>query len=176
MQVDHADEVAAHYNAVLQLGLEGRQSSKVYHLRSLHNWIKSVLINQFTFKGHRVLDLCCGKGGDLIKWSKNRVKEVVGVDIAAVSIQQGKRRFDDLKNKAKLNAQFFVGDVFAKPLETFIGLKNMQEKFDVVSCQFAYHYSWETEAKARMGLENISKALRSGGHLLITTPNANWIV
>jgi mRNA (guanine-N7-)-methyltransferase len=174
MDQDNATHVAEHYNAIPQLGLQNRKHSQVYHLRSLHNWIKSILIQTYTSKGDRVLDLCCGKGGDLSKWHKSLVKEVVGVDIADVSIKQAQERYTT--SKYSFQAEFYTGDVFSQSLESLITPANMSHPFDVVSCQFAYHYSWESEAKARMGLQNISKALKPGGHFLATTPNANWIV
>jgi mRNA (guanine-N7-)-methyltransferase len=60
------------------------------------------------------------------------------------------------------------------PLEPLI--PSFKGTFDVVSCQFALHYSFETEARARQGLQNISLALRDGGLFLGTLPHANWIV
>ena len=60
-----------------------------------------MLINEYLDKIRRaegfrgqvsVLDLGCGKGGDLTKWHKAKVDHVVGVDIAATSIEQCKDR------------------------------------------------------------------------------------
>lgn len=48
--------------------------------------------------------------------------------------------------------------------------------FDFVSCQFALHYSFETEARARGLLLNISERLKPHGYFICTVPNANWIV
>jgi hypothetical protein len=48
--------------------------------------------------------------------------------------------------------------------------------FDLVSCQFAFHYAFETEQKARDALYNITCKLQPGGIFLGTIPNANWIV
>lgn len=42
--------------------------------------------------------------------------------------------------------------------------------------QFALHYSWSTEARARRALANISALLRPGGTLIGTMPDANVIV
>jgi mRNA (guanine-N7-)-methyltransferase len=48
--------------------------------------------------------------------------------------------------------------------------------FDVVSMQFCLHYSFETQAKARTMLENVTSNLRSGGWFIGTIPDAYWIV
>lgn len=46
--------------------------------------------------------------------------------------------------------------------------------FDVVSCQFAIHYSFASEARARMAMRNVSMVLRPGGYFLGTcAPDAS---
>lgn len=42
--------------------------------------------------------------------------------------------------------------------------------------QFAMHYSWSTEARARRALANVSALLRPGGTLIGTMPDANVII
>lgn len=42
--------------------------------------------------------------------------------------------------------------------------------------QFALHYSWSTEARARQALANVSALLRPGGIFIGTMPDANVIV
>lgn len=75
----HASVVANHYNALEEKGLSARKKSKIYFMRNFNNWIKSMLINEYITKIRdsnsfgapiRVLDMCCGKGGDLLKWQK----------------------------------------------------------------------------------------------------------
>ena len=42
--------------------------------------------------------------------------------------------------------------------------------------QFAMHYSWSTEARARRALANVSALLRPGGTFIGTMPDANVII
>ena len=48
--------------------------------------------------------------------------------------------------------------------------------FDVISCQFAIHYSWSTEQRARCAFRNVARLLRPGGHFIGTTVDANVLV
>ena len=76
-----------------------RQQSPIIGLKNFNNWVKSVIIARFahaalhgedngrTTRGSdgtlsvtsKVLDLGCGKGGDLNKWQKAKIREYVGV-------------------------------------------------------------------------------------------------
>ena len=60
--------VTSHYNERRDEGRRGRQASPIILMRRFNNWVKSVLIALHTKPGYSVLDLCCGKGGDLGKW------------------------------------------------------------------------------------------------------------
>lgn len=72
--------VAAHYNSRPNVQPSERNRSAIIHLRDFNNWTKSVLIREFVSQGNlKVLDLACGKGGDLFKWDKASVTHVTGV-------------------------------------------------------------------------------------------------
>lgn len=45
-----------------------------------------------------------------------------------------------------------------------------------LTLQFALHYSWSTEARARRALANVSALLRPGGTFIGTMPDANVII
>src|SRR5688572_26105193 len=71
--------VADHYNSKVDVGVERRRASTIIYLRSFNNWIKSVLIGRCVKRGENVLDLGCGKGGDLFKWNKAKINKLVGL-------------------------------------------------------------------------------------------------
>lgn len=48
--------------------------------------------------------------------------------------------------------------------------------FDICSCQFVFHYSFESEQKADMMLRNACERLKPGGYFIGTTPDAFELV
>ncbi|CAJ0923248.1 unnamed protein product, partial [Mesorhabditis belari] len=148
----------------------------------MNNWIKSALIGDISDRlkrdgcyNPRVLDLACGKGGDLRKWQFANVKSIVMADIAEVSIDQAKGRYEEMQARRQANfaAQFIVADCCKERL-----LEKYEEKqqFDLVSCQFALHYSFITQESAQMFLKNCTENIRPGGYFLGSLPDANRIV
>ncbi|CAD5323655.1 unnamed protein product [Arabidopsis thaliana] len=165
-----ARKVADHYSRRTNQTLEEREASPIIHLKKLNNWIKSVLIQLYARPDDAVLDLACGKGGDLIKWDKARIGYYVGIDIAEGSIEDCRTRYNgdaDHHQRRKKN------------LVDMVELDKILEEdapFDICSCQFAMHYSWTTEARARRALANVSALLRPGGVFIGTMPDANVII
>ncbi len=140
------DVVTQHYNSVPERGREWRSTgSQIIGLRNFNNWVKSTIIQKFSPSedftpgnmGHGavggppedrilVLDVGCGKGGDLGKWEKapQPVDLYVGIDPAEVSIRQARGRYAEMAQKAKgyrgrrpqpiFYAEFFAKDAFGE--------------------------------------------------------------
>lgn len=70
-------------------GIHERNKSPIIGLRNFNNWIKSVLIDRYARqpaipqgqprKPLKVLDMGCGKGGDLRKWVIAGVDQYIGL-------------------------------------------------------------------------------------------------
>ena len=95
-----------------------------------------------------------------------------GIDIALESVRtDGRLRYN--VGQHAFPAALFVGDCFEAPLPPAL---QPFGPFDVVSCQFALHYSFGTEARARRALQNVASLLRAGGVFLGTTADADVLV
>lgn len=205
------DSVKEHYNAVPQRGREWRRTdSRIKGLRGFNNWIKSTIIHKFspnddgTGNGNPllVLDLGCGKGGDLAKWAQapQEVELYVGIDPAEVSIEQARERYAQMGSRGgrrggrgghrgerpqrTFHAEFIVQDAFGQSIGNIPIVKNVgfdakgggrwaTGGFDVVSMMFCMHYAFEDEGKTRGMLQNIAGALKKGGKLIGTMPNSD---
>ncbi|XP_065524003.1 mRNA cap guanine-N7 methyltransferase isoform X1 [Lathamus discolor] len=184
-KVGHGQAVAAHYNELQEVGLEKRSQSRIFYLRNFNNWTKSVLIGEFIDRVRRkkndiaVLDLGCGKGGDLLKWKKGRIKKLVCTDIADISVQQCKQRYEDMKARCRYNEHIFDAEfIQADSTKDLLSSKysDPDMRFDICSCQFVYHYSFETYEQADMMLKNACGNLSPGGYFIGTTPNSFELV
>lgn len=182
--------------------------SPIIGLKYFNNWVKSVLITRFAHPAlalsqssgpgggrGKVLDLGCGKGGDLTKWAKARIKELVCagklllaslscpfvpdntifVDIAEVSVNQARERWQTLPNR-RIDAAFAAIDCYTESLSNAFPPERLAQPFDVVSMQFCMHYAFETSLKARCMLRNVSQHLRKGGVFIGTIPNADQLL
>lgn len=181
LEEGHSSAVAAHYNELQEVGLEKRSQSRIFYLRNFNNWIKSILIGEFLEKVRQrknrdltVLDLGCGKGGDLLKWRKGRISRLVCADIADVSMKQCQQRYEDMRcrrdNEYIFNAEFITADCSKELLvKKFL---DSEMRFDICSCQFACHYAFESLEQADMMLRNACERLNPGGYFIGTTPNS----
>lgn len=182
---DHAQKVAQHYNQIQETGKDARTQSRIFFLRNFNNWVKSVVIADTLDKIRKddhhkhvsVLDLASGKGGDLLKWKKGRINHLVCADIAETSVQQCAERHQQNKERERYQiyeAEFIAADCTRERLKT--KYKNPNMKFDLVSCQFAFHYCFESYPQAMMMLRNACECLNVGGYFIGTTPNSADII
>ncbi|XP_070505982.1 mRNA cap guanine-N(7) methyltransferase [Chironomus tepperi] len=185
---DNASVVAKHYNQLQEKGLAERFNSKIFYLRNFNNWVKSMLISDYLERIKdsiqfgsplRVLDMCCGKGGDLLKWQKGNITYLICTDIAGISIEQCRARYEKITNndppdRKSFHAEFFTADSTRDRLRERYSDPSIE--LNLVSCQFAFHYCFESPKQAEQMLKNVSECLRVGGYFIGTIPDAKDII
>ncbi|UZP37323.1 hypothetical protein NXS19_005139 [Fusarium pseudograminearum] len=144
-----------------------------------------------------VLDMGCGKGGDLNKWQQapQPIQLYVGLDPADVSIEQARDRYRTLGSRGGrggrgghrrpaprlFDARFHVKDCFGDTIENLEIIQQVgfdpspmnRRGFDVVSMMFSMHYAFESEKNARNMLRNVAGALKKGGRFIGCIPNSD---
>lgn len=209
------DVVKQHYNSVPERGRDWRtRDSKIKGLRVFNNWIKSCIVQRYSpdedhTPGSRemgrssgkellILDIGCGKGGDLSKWQQapQSIQLYVGLDPADVSIDQARERYRSMSSRGGrggrggssrrppprlFDARFHVKDCYGESIED-VDIVNQvgfdpspmnRRGFDVVSMMFSMHYAFESEARARTMLRNVAGALKKGGRFIGCIPNSD---
>lgn len=119
-------------------------------IRKENNEIKRDLIQKWVPVGANVLDIGCGQGGDIHKWSHVRVRRLIGIDPNPSAIEEARRR-----SKGRSWATFHVGTIESAPLD---------EHFDVICYNFSLQYQ-----SLDLLPEVVRRLKPNGGGLLIGT-------
>ncbi|KAF9764797.1 mRNA cap guanine-N7 methyltransferase [Nosema granulosis] len=159
-------DIKEHYNRIKKTPKE-RIQSKVANIRYTNNFIKAVLIRSYVRPHMLVLDIGCGKGGDLKKFDKAGILEYYGLDIAELSIYDARIRHNNMNNCYR--AFFDTADVYAENFE-------LNKEFDIVSCQFSLHYAFQSPEHVKNTVININRHLKAGGYFFFTVPNREEIL
>jgi len=171
-------------------------------LREFHNWIKSIIIYTYCSPNKNVrksiLDIGCGRGGDILKWYHARIGEYVGVDVDYYGIYSSTdsaiTRYNDYKRKFPdfYKASFIQADASSLFDSTYQEnkLTNMSKenkilidkiftssrKFDCISSMFAIHYLFSSKEATNNLVKNINDYLKVGGFLIFTLFDAKLVM
>ena len=169
-------------------------------MRDYHSWVKSIIIYTYCspLKENKesqkrrtsVLDIGCGRGGDIMKWYHARVGEYVGIDIDYYGIYSSTdgaiSRYNEQKNKfpdfGKVYWIHADGSTLLESSYQENKLSNMTtenklaidktftktKKFDCISSMFAIHYLFNSEETTNNLVQNINNHLKVGGFLIFT--------
>ena len=149
-----------HYDSVRTTSTSERARGDLFELKKFHNAEKRRVIEEYAkiCDATSLLDLACGRGGDLQKWVASGLEFVRGLDQSSVEIQEARRRARSLRDPGNLETHFEVFDLLTTVYADPDGCA-----YDMVSMNFALNYFWETEETASRILESVSQNLRPGG-------------
>jgi len=137
------------------------------NMRSFHNKIKKILIRQCSINVDLIFDVGVGRGGDIHKWNHCDIQRAICYDINEHSINEANDRF----NKSLIDRDFTF-KVFQE-ISEFV--KYVNQKSYLVSCQFAIHYFFETEAKLNDFFKHVNKLLYMNGSFIGTFMNGDYV-
>ena len=100
----------------------------------------------------------------------------LSLDIASISVDQARTRWESLPRSTRFDATFATLDCYSEVLTRGIPPAKLVKPFDVVSMQFCMHYAFESVAKVRCMLNNVTNWLRPGGVFVGTIPNAEQLL
>jgi mRNA (guanine-N7-)-methyltransferase len=161
----NAESTRKHYDSVVESPrdarrcLANRAKGPAIDLKKFHNQIKRELIKAFCRSGS-LLDIACGRGGDLSKW--NGLNYIRGIDISSAEIDEARRRH--VESFPHLACEFDVCDSFGT--ETYTSTRI----YDSITCMFAIQYFVETETMLDTFMHNVSSNLKRGGCFVGTVP------
>jgi hypothetical protein len=174
-------------------------------MRWYHNIVKSALIYLYCSPQYNrnnkvsVLDMACGRGGDIQKYYFTKIKNYVGVDIDYSSLHSPNNgaisRYNNDRAKrpdfpsmtfiqadagaildvaSQKKALFGMGPDNVKLLEKYFG--NEKIKYDRVSCQFAIHYFFKSNTTWNNFKTNLKNHIKDGGYFFFTTFDAHKLI
>ncbi len=176
-------------------------------MRNFHNWLKSNLIYthcHYMYQNKRplkVLDIGCGRGGDIMKYYYANIDFLVGIDPSKDGIinsfngaisrynnfKKGKPRFPKMDffqgvGGALLNyddqfrALGSISHTDKLLMEKYFSKDSKKQvKFDRISCQFSIHYMFESNDTFNNFKKNINDYLAPGGYLIATCFDAEKV-
>lgn len=167
-----------------------KKTTNAKNMRAFNNYIKSNMITTYCKYKKSVLDIGCGRGGDLLKFISTNIKNYVGVDIDNNGLyiinDSAAKRYENFKKTMKhvpdmhfihadarglfnLQAQKIIFPNMNKNNESLITTFLENQKFDIINNQFSLHYYLSDDISWNNYCKNINNHLNDNGYMLITT-------
>lgn len=178
MDLDALKYTRDHYNRHAgthvdqQSALKARAQGPSAPLKRFHNSIKRALINRFAYGAEKLLDLACGRGGDLWKWIDANITYVKGIDLSPGEIEEARGRYS-----AAVEQKGSIGTFCEFMDSPLLGIEEYRDGklYDAVTCMFALHYFFVSEKALKQFLHNVAINLKPGGYFFGTVPDGKSI-
>lgn len=150
-------------------------SSQSNNLRAFHNNVKMSLLKTYAKNCDRLLDLGVGRGGDIFKIDRCNVKYLMGLDVENVYLEEAKTRYSNSKLPLSRGYEFKqINDDEPDLYNYLLKMYNIKQ-FNVVSCQFAFHYYFKSEEKLKNICRDLHNLLKPGGYFIGTVLDGKQI-
>ena len=174
-----ADDVQRHYDAQADTNntsrasaLAKRSSGVLIKYKKHANAVKRRMVDQYAANASLLVDLGCGRGGDLNKWFSSRIRRVVALDLAAAQLDEAKRRALQDPARHGTHLTWLHGSMIDPNLAAIVQPALTGALADAVAAQFALQYAFGDEATANRVLSCAASLLREGGIFFGVAPDA----
>lgn len=115
----------------------------------------------------RIVDLACGRGGDIGRFARAIGKpfDYVGIDVSANQISAARIR--EKNGDWPAATRWAVADAFGPETISAIASMGCGSQFDVVSIQMALHYAAESEARMASAIDNAAALCKPGAAVVV---------
>jgi len=135
-------------------------------LYGFNNYVKRYLYTTYLKKSDAILDLAGGRGGDFYKILNKDVNYMLHLDIHNNVLSEAKNRLSKM-NKKNTNVNFLQFDLTGNNKNKINKLKKVKH-FDVITCQFAFHYMCENKKSIDFITQLIADNLKDNGYFMMT--------
>lgn len=133
-----------------------RRNGYAFPLKRFHNHVKRQMIHALAYESPALLDIGCGRAGDLWKWNHARVRYVYGIDACASELEEARRRYVDA-DAHTTTCTFALEERIAQTHVPW------PRPFSHVTCMFALHYLTYADHALETAFRNVFNALEPGG-------------
>ncbi len=175
-----SETVISQYDKRKEQSWQERTNSETFSLKLVNNLMKRVLISEsmnkfppLLFPSIIVVDLCGGKAGDLRKWIHSRRKiQYYLIDASQTEVERAERRFKEMTAEEQSFfevAKFICADGFSS-VAIANAAPELANKTNIISCQFAVHYAYESEPRSNTFWSTINWLSQPGTVLAMSHP------
>ena len=183
MSTAHADhDVERHYDAQANQStsraeaMQRRNAGALIKYKKHANAVKRRMIEQYASGAPLLVDLGCGRGGDINKWREARIRNVVALDLSAQQLDEARRRENQDPSRRHTDIAWLHKSMMAPDLLETLRPKLPAPAADAVAAQFAIQYAFGIESTASRVLGVASALLRDGGVFFGVAPDATAIL
>jgi mRNA (guanine-N7-)-methyltransferase len=150
------------------------------NIRYFHNDVKFRILNKvctlLNNTNITLLDIGVGRGGDMMKWHKNKIQKVIGIDISKSAVLEAIQRLKKQNHLSNRDYKFY----FTKENSIFQDFLNginvsTTNTFDIITSMFSFHYFWKSKDILCNIIHQISDSLKPGGYFVGTCPDGDFI-
>ncbi|KAL1510669.1 hypothetical protein AB1Y20_006966 [Prymnesium parvum] len=171
----HYDSQASEGHARRQV-LAVRERGALINYKRFANAVKRRMILQYA--GRTLVDVGCGRGGDINKWREARVQRVIALDLSSAQLKEARRRAAEGSGRGGgggTEIEWRHRSMLAPGLASEL-LPCLRGGADAVAAQFALQYAFRSEACAAALLGQVAALLREGGVFFGVAPDGEAIV